>query len=136
MRSTRATNVVLVGLVLVPTGVLAALSFSNVDAYRAEVGARMRRELAIMQLTFDAQARAVVEADAEDCRRRAAAAARALERALPFRPAQEAFALAGQAWAGPSAGQGRPGTAPSGIRLRVVDARGRAVLPVAFDPEA
>jgi signal transduction histidine kinase len=131
VRSLRSLNLLLIALVPAPVGVLAALSLNATAGYRAEVEARMRRELDEMEGTLLALARTLVEEDAADAQRRAQKAADLLARRLPFEPPHVVLAAArGEPMPLP------PDRAPSNLRVRVVDASGRTVLPARFDPDA
>ncbi len=140
MRSTRVLTVLLVVLVLVPTGILGWLGVRGTDRFEAELRERLQRELDEQGVTARRAIEDWAAGEESDSERRVVAAADLLARRLPLIPAGQALAEAEGLWTRPNWRTERPGFPatmwlPEPIELRVIDASGRSVLPVPFEPD-
>jgi len=140
VRSTRVLTVLLVVLVLVPTGILGWLGVRGTDRFEAELRERLQRELDEQAVTARRAIEDWAAGEEADSERRVVAAADLLARRLPLLPAGQALAEAERLWTRlnwRTERLGFPATMwlPEPIELRVVDASGRTVLPVLFEPD-
>ena len=140
MRSLRRLNLLLIALVLLPTGVLAALSLQASAAYREEVAGRLRRELRESESTFRGMLGGLLNDDQERGRDLARAIADETVRRLPFEPASRVF---GEVLRPPVVGplEGFPAWvevawAPARLELSIQDAAGVTLFPAAHRPDA
>ena len=141
VRSPRLLMLLLVLFVLVPAGILGWLGIRGTDRFVTEMRQRIEQELDLVgqsakRMTTELEAEEALDADA-----RVAAAADLLARRLPFERVGRALAEANQVLF-----VGAPTGPPSGAEfdllwqfsrpeLRIIDATGRLVLPVLFEPD-
>ena len=141
MRSTRVLTLLLVVLVLVPAGILGWLGVRGTDRFEAELRERLQQELGFAASSVKNACDFRPISDAVEAEHRVAFAADLLSRRLPFDEPGRALAEAKAALST----RHQPGSvvsalydpswAPTAVELRILDDRGRVVLPVPFDPD-